>query len=218
MLKWDIKASSKTIKDNLPFTSTAAIEYENGLLIAKEGSPIASKQHLASGIPVGRRMPTQTVAKHTSGVPIEFGSLFPSDGRYRIVVFAGNISQLKQLRRVEHVSQVLELPGAFPQRLRRRFIDPRDVFQVLVLHSASRDDVEITDLPSSLFMGSDPSVQVFVDNDQVRIWTLSEAYSSYGIDQEKGCLVLVRPDRHVMYIGDLEDVDNLDKIVSSAVV
>lgn len=218
MRDWSIEGSSKIITENLPFSSTAGIEYENGLLIAKEGGSIASKPHLASGITVGARMPSQMVAKHTSGVPVEFGNLIPSDGRYTIVIFAGNLSKPEQLSRVKHVSQVLELPEAFSQRLKQHAIDPQDVFQTLVLHTGSRDEVEITDLPSSLFLGSNPLGQVYVDNDQVRIWTLNEAYKGYGIDRERGCLVLVRPDRHVMYIGDLEDVDKLEKLVSLALV
>ncbi|KAF7628385.1 hypothetical protein AFLA_003744 [Aspergillus flavus NRRL3357] len=203
------------LRDNLPFSSTTAIEYEAGLLVAKQGGLIVSKQYLAPGILVGRRLPSQTVERHANGESVDFGKSFPSDGRYRIVVFAGMISQPEQLRRLENVSQVLELPGAFLRRLGERAITPQDVFEILVVHSASRDDVEIADLPPSLFKNGDPFRQVFVDNNESRSWTLSEAYSRYGISRDRGCLVLVRPDRHVMYIGELEDVTEMIKLLTS---
>ncbi|GMF74581.1 unnamed protein product [Aspergillus oryzae] len=203
------------LRDNLPFSSTTAIEYEAGLLVAKQGGLIVSKQYLAPGILVGRRLPSQTVERHANGESVDFGKSFPSDGRYRIVVFAGMISQPEQLRRLENVSQVLELPGAFLQRLGERAITPQDVFEILVVHSASRDDVEIADLPPSLFKNGDPFRQVFVDNNESRSSTLSEAYSGYGISKDRGCLVLVRPDRHVMYIGELEDVTEMIKLLTS---
>jgi phenol 2-monooxygenase len=212
---FSVKGTRQGLEDNLPFTSTTAIEYEAGLLVAKQGGSIVSKQHLAPGITVGRRLPSQIVERHADGEPVDFGKSFPSDGRYRVVVFAGDISQPKQLGRVEQLSHVLELPEALLQRLDGHSISPRNVFETLVLHTASRDKVEVADLPRFLFKGSDPLSQVFVDNNESRDWTLSEAYDKYGISRDRGCLALVRPDRHVMYIGELEDVTELIKLVSS---
>ncbi|KAK2666833.1 hypothetical protein RAB80_017254 [Fusarium oxysporum f. sp. vasinfectum] len=215
---FSVKGTSNGIKDALPFSSTTAIEYEAGLFVAKEGGPIVSKQHLASGIVVGRRLPSHVVEKHATGEAVDFGKSFPSDGRYRIVIFAGDISRPEQLRRVERFSELLELPDAFLQRLDGHAISPRDVFEILVLHSASRDDVEIADLPSFLFKHADALDQVFVDNNETRDWTLGEAYSKYGVGRETGCIVLVRPDRHVMYIGELEDGAEMVKLMSSVFV
>lgn len=211
---FSVKGTRQGLEDNLPFTSTTATEYEAGLLVAKEGGPVVSKQHLAPGIPVGRRLPSQTVERHADGEQVDFGKSFPSDGRYRVVVFAGDISQPNQLRRVEQLSQVLELPEVFLQRLDGPAIT-RNVFETLVLHTASRDKVEIADLPPFLFKDSDPLSLVFVDNNESRDWTLSEAYIKYGISRDRGCLALVRPDRHVMYIGELEDVTEMIKLISS---
>ncbi|KAH6667714.1 FAD binding domain-containing protein [Halenospora varia] len=217
--KFNLEATRQGLEQALPFSSTVAIEYEAGLLVAKEGGgSVVSKQHLAPGIPVGQRLPLHAVEKHASGEPVDFGKSFPSDGRYRIVIFAGNILKVEQLRRVEYLSRVLELPEAFLPRLDERGFKPSDVFEILVLHSASRDAVEIADLPAFLFKNRDPLSQVFVDNDDDRTWTLGEAYNKYGISKERGCLVLVRPDRHVMYIGELEDVTELIKLIGSVLV
>lgn len=215
---FSVKGTRQGLQDGLPFTSTTAIEYEAGPFVAKGDGSITSKQHLAPGLIVGRRIPSQTVEKHANGEPHDFGKSFPSDGRYRIVIFAGDISRPEQLRRVERLSQVLELPETFLQHSNGRAIFPQDVFETLVLHTASRDEIEITDLPPFLFKNSDPVNQVFVDNNDSRTWTLSEAYSKYGISRDTGCLVLVRPDRYIMYIGELEDITELIKLVASVFI
>lgn len=215
---FSLKGTKDGLQDNLPFSSTTAIEYEAGLLVAKEAGSIVSKQYLAPGIPVGRRLPSHTVERHANGDAVDFGKSFPSDGRYRIVIFAGDISKPEQLRRVERLSQLLELPGVFLQRFNGPGDSPQDIFETLILHSASRDDVEIADLPPFLLKGADPFDRVFVDNNQTRTWTLSDAYNKYGVSRERGCLALVRPDRHVTYIGELEDGAELIKLISSILV
>lgn len=212
---FSVKGTRQGLEDNLLFTSTVAIQYDAGLLVAKEGASIVSKQDLAPGIIVGRRLPSHTVERHANGEPVDFAQSFPSDGRYRVVVFAGDISQPNQLRRVEQLSQLLELPKAFLERLDGSAITPQNVFETVVLHTASRDKVEVADLPPLLFKGGDPLSQVLVDSNESRDWVMTEAYSKYGISRERGCLALVRPDRHVMYIGDLEDVTELNKLISS---
>lgn len=216
--QFSVEGTSGGLKDNLPFSSTTAIEYEAGLLVAKERAAFVSKQHLAPGILVGRCLPSQTVERHMNGEPISFGKCFPSDGRYRVVVFAGNISEPEQLRRVENLSKVPSLSEYLAQRLDSRGITPQDVFDILIVHSANRDDLEVTDLPPLLLKNSDGFDHVFVDNNQSRTWTLTDAYSKYGINRERGCVVLVRPDRHVTYIGELEDIFELVQLVSSLYV
>ncbi|RSL45975.1 hypothetical protein CEP54_014051 [Fusarium duplospermum] len=153
---FSVKGTRQGLQDGLPFTSTTAVEYEAGPFVAKGGSSITSKQDLVPGIIMGRRIHSRTVEKHANGEPHDFGKSFPSDGRYRIVIFAGDVSRPEQLRRVEPLSQVLELHEAFLRRFDRQVIAPQDVFETLVVHTASRDEVEITDLPAFLFKNDDP--------------------------------------------------------------
>ncbi|KAK2488260.1 hypothetical protein H9L39_02187 [Fusarium oxysporum f. sp. albedinis] len=215
---FSVKGTSDGLRENLGFSSTTAIEYEAGLLVAKTGGSIVSKQHLPTGIPVGRCLPSHVVERHANGEAVDFGKSFPSDGRYRVVIFAGDVSKPEQLRRVERFSQLLELPDAFFRRIQGDAVSPRDEFEILVLHSASRDDVEISDLPPFLFKRGDPYHQVFIDNNDIRSWNLGEAYNKYGVSRETGCIVLVRSDRHVMYIGELEDGAEMIKLLVSVFV
>jgi phenol 2-monooxygenase (NADPH) len=45
-----------------------------------------------------------------------------------------------------------------------------------------------------------------------------DAYTSYGVNREKGCVVAVRPDQYVGWIGELEDVDALQKYFEGCLV
>lgn len=39
----------------------------------------------------------------------------------------------------------------------------------------------------------------------------SNAYEGYGVDKVRGCVVVVRPDQHVAWIGGSGDVDRLEE-------
>ena len=45
-----------------------------------------------------------------------------------------------------------------------------------------------------------------------------QAYERYGIDPVRGCVVLVRPDQHVAWIGELEDVQGLERYFTGILV
>jgi phenol 2-monooxygenase len=38
-----------------------------------------------------------------------------------------------------------------------------------------------------------------------------DVYKAFGIDEEVGCAVVVRPDQHIAYIGDLWDLDSVGR-------
>ena len=46
----------------------------------------------------------------------------------------------------------------------------------------------------------------------------AEAYEHLGIDRTRGCLVVVRPDQHVSYVGELEDIDKVELFLVGCLV
>ncbi|KAB2569324.1 Phenol hydroxylase [Lasiodiplodia theobromae] len=190
----------------LPFTSCTSIEYGPSMVVAKTGANIVSKQELAQHIIVGRRFASQQVIEQASGCPLQFQERFPSDGKYRIVVFAGDISRPDQLKRVQKLGQTLALP--LPKNQPE---NGENVFDVLVLHSSRREDVRFCRLPSTLCSQSQSNV--YADNLPYS-GGLGTAYQAYGVDRLNGCIVAVRPDGHVLFVGELEDSDKLHKVFS----
>ncbi len=87
------------------------------------------------------------------------------------------------------------------------------IARLLTIHSAPRHAVEIHDFPPLLLpydenLGYDYNC-IFVDGESYYEGH-GRAYKGYGIDPIRGCLILVRPDQHVAWIGELEDVQGLE--------
>ncbi|OMP84247.1 Phenol 2-monooxygenase [Diplodia seriata] len=201
----------KAFADALPFTSCTSIEYGPSMIVAKTSAGTVGKQELAQHIVVGRRFPSQQVVSQASGCPLQFQERFPSDGKYRVVVFAGDIARTEQLERVEVLGRTLSLSRLFSKRHSSRQEGEQGVFDVLVLHSSRREDVRFCKLPSTLCTHSRSNV--YADNIPY-VGGLGTAYQSYGVDRLKGCIVAVRPDGHVMFVGEFEDAGDLNEMFS----
>ncbi|KAL0260210.1 hypothetical protein SLS55_003894 [Diplodia seriata] len=201
----------KAFADALPFTSCTSIEYGPSMIVAKTSAGTVGKQELAQHIVVGRRFPSQQVVSQASGCPLQFQERFPSDGKYRVVVFAGDIARTEQLERVEVLGRTLSLSRLFSKRHSSRQEGEQGVFDVLVLHSSKREDVRFCKLPSTLCTHSRSNV--YADNIPY-VGGLGTAYQSYGVDRLKGCIVAVRPDGHVMFVGEFEDAGDLNEMFS----
>lgn len=145
----------------------------------------------------------------------------PSDGRFRLVVFAGNVSDPTRQRLVNDLGAWLAVnvlpraprvalsPGADPHGGTMKFMtdESPSVIDVLLIHNAQREDVEILrDLhdvyhPFDSKLGWDYD-KVFVDGDSYHEGH-GAAYKGYGVDEEKGAIVIVRPDGYVGLVTGL---------------
>ena len=81
-----------------------------------------------------------------------------------------------------------------------------------MIHSAPRKGIELLELhdvfhPLDEREGYDYG-KVFVDDESYHEGH-GEAYRGYGVDRERGCVVVVRPDQYVGWIGEVEDVVDL---------
>lgn len=196
----------------------------------------AKRQALATGLPVGKRFNSckvsishypvilQTVLDEhfipkvldqSDGRLWHFQQKLRSDGRFRIVLFAGNILDPTQKQRVEDFCALLDSPDNFLRRLASKNdtnnID--GIVETLTIHSAKRHNVELLrDFPDVLHPFSRAAGwsyhQVYCDDVSV-YGGFGDAYARYGVDKERGCVVAVRPDQIVAWVGELEDFDDL---------
>ena len=82
------------------FTAGLTITYDDSSIIrAKE-----SNQQLATNLVVGMRFPSVQVIRFCDGFPMQLVRALPSDGRWRVVVFAGDVRQAKSSRNLSQVS------------------------------------------------------------------------------------------------------------------
>ncbi|USP74685.1 hypothetical protein yc1106_01959 [Curvularia clavata] len=169
---------------------------------------VIGKQELASETKLGMRFPSHQVLNQSDGRAWEFQQKLKSDGRFRIIVFAGNVVNSEQRGRLKAFCERLTSSTLLAPRL------IKDI-EVLTLHSSKRTEVELLrDFPDVLHpfdakTGWDYD-SVYVDDGNYHE-AFADAYKRYGVDREKGCVVVARPDQYVGYIDTL-DADGLEGV------
>ncbi|OCT53145.1 Phenol 2-monooxygenase [Cladophialophora carrionii] len=223
-------------KGNL-FASGVAVDYGASIVVAKSGDStkqgdgtevlgaeklrVISNQGLATEIKVGMRMPSFKVLNQADARPWHFQELLKSNGTWRVVVFAGNIKNPDQRARINKLGEKLSTSTSFLTR----FTPPNkrydSVFELLSVHSAPRQEVTIFDFP--------PVFHPWDDNDGWDYWKIfvddvsyhegyGDAYNNYGVDREKGCAVILRPDQYVSWVGEMDDYESMEKFFSGFMI
>lgn len=219
------------VKGNL-FASGVAVDYGASCLVAKEGDSreqgdgsqvdvitlengerLVGKQGLATNIKVGMRMPSFQVLNQADARPWQFQQHLKSDGRFRIVVFAGDVKESEQMARVQRLGSTLSSPESFIRKVTPPGKPTNSVIDILAIHSSPRTAVEFFDFPD-IFRALDEETgwdysKIFVDDVSYHEGH-GKAYEGYGVGPE-GCLVVLRPDQYVGFVGELEDVKGVEK-------
>jgi len=208
------------VKGNL-FASGLSVDYGASMLVAKpgdaaeqadetdvsssyagpDGKAIVGNQDLATNIKMGMRIPSYKVLNQTDARPWHLQSLLKSDGRFRIILFAGSIHTPAQKSRLDAFCSSLSSST---------FLAPHLYTHValLTVHAAKRADTEVLrDFPDVLHPFSEETGwdynSVYVDDESYHEG-FADAYVNYGIDRETGCVVVTRPDQYVGYVGPLD--------------
>ncbi|KAF6815879.1 FAD monooxygenase [Colletotrichum plurivorum] len=232
------------LKGNM-FASGLSVDYGPSVLVAKGGDAIekgdgsrevaaspaakglsveelAGKQALASGLPVGMRFDSVKVLNQACARPWHFQERLKADGRFRVVLFAGDILDPEQKTRVDRFCAALDSPSSFLRRATPPGAAVNSVVEVLTIHSSKRTETELLrDFPEVLHpfdprLGWDYN-KVFVDDESYHEG-FGDAYSKYGVDKKRGCVVAVRPDQYVAWVGELEDFDQLQSYFEGCLV
>ncbi|CAI7614137.1 unnamed protein product [Penicillium glandicola] len=190
---------------------------------AEDNVEFAFARHM---IPGERVLPVK-IRNHADGGTAWTTGVLESDGRFRILVLAGDIRNPMQKQRIETLTQFLagqsgsgisplgrylEIPG--------RFKSPIDV---LTIHASPWKEVEFFDFPEILHP-LDPVKGWAYD----KIWCDDAcmfdrycdgtAYEKWGVDRVLGALVVVRPDQYIGWVGELGDVEELTRYLDGILV
>ncbi|KAM7189186.1 phenol hydroxylase [Rhypophila sp. PSN 637] len=180
------------------------------------------KQALATGLPVGMRFNSFKVLNQADARPWHFQERLKADGRFRIVLFAGDILKPEQKARVDKFCDLLDASASFLHRATPEGQAIDSVIEVLTIHSSKRVDTELLrDFPAILHP-LDPHFgwdydKVFVDDVSYHEG-YGNAYKNYGVDRERGCVVVVRPDQYVAWVGELEDFEHMERYFAGCLV
>jgi phenol 2-monooxygenase len=147
--------------------------------------------------------------------------MLKSDGRWRIVVFAGDVANSVQMERVCKLGDALSNPKSFIKRFTPPKTKVDSLIEILTIHSAPRAKTELFDFPQIFRPYTERDGwdywKVYVDDESYHEGH-GHAYEKYGVDASKGCVVILRPDQYVGWIGRLEEMEEMDQYFSGFMV
>ncbi|KXG45467.1 Monooxygenase, FAD-binding [Penicillium griseofulvum] len=175
-----------------------------------------SKTNLATNIVVGARIPSAEVLCQSDSRPHHIQRLLWSTGGWYLLVFGGDILEKSQMSRLQHLGLRLGRKDSLMNRINQQS-DPVGRITTYLFHCAPRDKVVLMELPQ-VFRPFDRKLgydywKVFADN-QPYSEERGSAHEFYGVSAE-GCMVLVRPDQHVAFIGSLKDLHEVERFLRS---
>ena len=212
------------------------VDYGKSVIVAKQGDSkeqgdrteamcgrqgVTSREGLATKVALGMRMPSFKVLNQADARPWHLQELLKSDGRWRLLVFAGDIKNDAQMARIRELGDALAEPTSFIKRFQPPGKPIDTLVEVLTVHSSDRTICSVHDWPEIFHPFSEEFGwdywKIFVDDESYHEGH-GNAYQRYGIDPARGCAIIVRPDQYVSWIGELEDTKLMDAFFSNFLI
>lgn len=188
------------------FTAGTATRYQPSLITAE---PV--HQHLAEGLGIGMRFHSAPVIRHADAKPFHLGHAVKADGRWRLFAFAGADDLGSSGGGIRKLCAFLsESPDSPLQRHTPSGADIDSVIDLRAIFQEGHRDIDQIDLPALLR----PSKGRYGLVDYEKVFCRDPApgrdiYAIRGINRQKGCLVIVRPDQYVANVLPLAAHEDL---------
>jgi phenol 2-monooxygenase len=196
----------RQFKANLEFTGGNAVLYETSALIAP-----GTHQALARGEAIGRRFHSAPVVRLADARQMQLGHVAQADARWRIYLFAGHADNASPGSAIHQLAHWLETDPLSPLvRHARRGEDIDAVIDVRAVFQQTFDQLVDAPMPSLLKprtgkLGLQDHEKVFcVDHKGA-----GDIFDMRGIQREKGCMIVVRPDQYTANVLPLDGFDEL---------
>jgi len=183
------------------YTAGTAARYRPSSLTGE-----ATHQHLAAGFAIGMRFHSAPVIRLADARPVQLGHTVKADGRWRIFAFAGAEHPGAPTSGIWTLCDFLAAAPDSPVRTNTAANEDIDaVIDVRAVFQQDHRDLAIEAMPSFLLprkgrYGLCDYEKMFCSDlkDGNDIFTLR------GIDRERGCMVVVRPDQYVAHVLPLD--------------
>ncbi len=196
----------RQFKANLEFTGGLAVHYEPSGII---GAP--TWQELARGQVIGKRFHSAPVVRLADAKQMQLGHAAQADARWRIYAFAGKADSSAPGSAIHRLADWLEKDPASPVvRHTRPGEDIDAVIDVRAVFQQTFEELDYGSMPSLLKprtgkLGLQDHTKVFcVDHKG-----LGDIFDMRGIDRERGCMIVVRPDQYVAHVLPLDGFGEL---------
>lgn len=186
------------------FTAGTATRYGPSSLTGK-----SDHQHLAEGFRLGMRFHSAPVVRLADAKPMHLGHVAEADGRWRVYLFAGK-EGLAANGSIDRLCRFLEADPASPLRRHTPIgADSDALFDLRAVFQQPHQSLSMDELPGLLWprkgtLGLRDYEKAFCADSRA-----GDIYDLRGIDREKGCMVVVRPDQYVAQVLPLDAHDRL---------
>lgn len=200
----DMKEFEIVLEKGISFFLGTSIEYFNSTATAngKDGR-LASKQELATKVPVGQRFPSFQVVSQFDGRHFHLVDTMFAEGQFTIVLFAGNMENSVHRQRLETIAQRLDSDDGVVSKHTPKNRERDSIIDIKTIHCGSRVNVEVHDFPQPTVYPPGTYNKLYVDDVSYHAGH-GEAYKNYGISEEAGAVVVVRPDHFVGLVTSLD--------------
>jgi phenol 2-monooxygenase (NADPH) len=188
------------------FTAGTLTHYDPSLI-----SGTLSYQHLAQGLIIGMRFHSAPVIRLADAKPIHLGHTILADGRWRLFMFSGPEDPAGSSSGVRALCDFLTDSPDSP--LRRYTPADADIDSVIDVHAVFQQEhraLALETMPALL--APQKGRHGLRDYEKMYCPDLKagqDIFDMRGIDRDKGCMVIVRPDQHVAHVLPLNAYSEL---------
>ncbi len=191
----------KQFIENLEFTGGLAVAYDPSDLVSD-----TAHQNLATGLGVGRRFHSAPVVRLSDAMQLHLGHVAEADGRWRIYAFAGRDDTT--LRALAHWLETDPQSPVIKYTRTEENIDA--IIDVRAIFQGTFEQLDYATMPRFF----KPTKGKFALQDYEKIFCVDhkghgDIYDMRGIDRDRGCMVIVRPDQYTAHILPLTATDDL---------
>jgi phenol 2-monooxygenase len=183
------------------YTAGTAVHYRPSIITGE-----ATHQHLAKGLTIGMRLHSAPVIRLADARPLHLGHVVKADGRFRIFAFGGAKDPAAPNAGIPALCDYLA--GAPESPVRRYTPDGEDIDAVIdfrAIFQQHHRELAIETMPPLLL----PRKGRFGLCDYEKMFCPdleggNDIFTMRGIDRERGCMVIVRPDQYVAQVLPLD--------------
>ncbi len=191
---------------NLEFTGGLSVKYDPSALTGE-----ATHQALAVGQIIGKRFHSAPVVRLADVMQMQLGHVADADARWRIYAFAGKADSTAAGSAIHKLGDWLQSDPASPMvKYSRKGEDIDALIDVRAIYQQTFEELAFEDAhdfykPQKGKLGLMDFEKIFcVDHKG-----LGDIFDMRGIDRDKGCLVVVRPDQYVSHVMPLDGFKEL---------
>jgi 2-polyprenyl-6-methoxyphenol hydroxylase-like FAD-dependent oxidoreductase len=184
------------------YTAGTATRYPPSIITGEN-----THQHLAEGFEIGTRFHSAPVIRLADAKEISLGHVAKADGRWRIYAFADRSDPGAKSARIRGLCEFLSEAADSPiRRYTPAKQDIDSVIDVRAVFQQGHRELKVEAMPALLL----PQKGRYGLRDYEKMFCPDlkggeDIFDMRGIDRERGCVVIVRPDQYVAHVLPLDD-------------